>query len=204
MFALVRHTVRKRMMAKLRAIVMELRRCRHEATPAQGRWLSAVLRGHHNYYAVPTNIQALGTFLYALTLRWYRSLRRRSQRSRLNWKRMDALATRWLPQPPTKSRSYRDRNTHQNDNTLLRYGIPRRSTLRWNMSPWLTELPEQMAGAGGLEFARSMETGSSLTSREPCWCRGLQSAKQINSPSYSSEGRAVAVGPVFHRGQLPP
>jgi len=99
MFALVRHTMRKRMTAKLRTIGTELRRRRHESVPAQGRWLSAVLRGHYNYYSVPTNIKALGMFRYALTLRWYRSLRRRSQRSRLNWTRMNALATRWLPQP---------------------------------------------------------------------------------------------------------
>ena len=56
-----------------------------------------MLRGHLNYYAVPTNITALDTFRTALTKRWYRSLRRRSQRCRLNWQRMDALATRWLP-----------------------------------------------------------------------------------------------------------
>jgi len=98
-FALVRHTVRKRMMAKLRVIGTELRRRLHESIPAQGRWLSMVLRGHYNYYAVPTNIKALGMFRYALTLRWYRSLRRRSQRHRLNWTRMNALAIHWLPQP---------------------------------------------------------------------------------------------------------
>ncbi|HXE08428.1 MAG TPA: hypothetical protein VN612_11050, partial [Acidobacteriaceae bacterium] len=54
---------------------------------------------HFNYYAVPTNIMALDTFRYAVTQRWYRSLRRRSQRRRLNWTRMDVLATRWLPRP---------------------------------------------------------------------------------------------------------
>jgi hypothetical protein len=98
-FALVRHTTRKRLTAKLRSIGVELRRRRHDPIPAQGRWLSSVLRGHFNYYAVPTNIMALDTFRYAVTQRWYRSLRRRSQRRRLNWKRMDVLATRWLPRP---------------------------------------------------------------------------------------------------------
>ena len=96
-FALVRHTMRKRLTAKLRSLGAELRRRRHEPIPAQGRWLSSVLRGHYNYYGVPTNIMALDTFRYAVTQRWYRSLRRRSQRCRLNWIRMDALATRWLP-----------------------------------------------------------------------------------------------------------
>jgi len=98
-YALVRHTMRKRLTAKLRSIGVELRRHRHDPIPAQGRWLSSVLRGHFNYYAVPTNIMALDTFRYAVTQRWYRSLRRRSQRRRLNWTRMDVLATRWLPRP---------------------------------------------------------------------------------------------------------
>lgn len=98
-YALVRHTMRGRLTGKLRTIGVELRRRRHEPIPAQGRWLSSVLRGHFNYYAVPTNIKALDTFRLAVTQRWYRSLRRRSQRCRLNWLRMDALATRWLPRP---------------------------------------------------------------------------------------------------------
>lgn len=96
-YALVRHTMRDRLIGKLRALGAELRRRRHEPIPAQGRWLSSVLRGHFNYYGVPTNIMALETFRNAITHRWYRSLRRRSQRCRLTWKRMDALATRWLP-----------------------------------------------------------------------------------------------------------
>jgi len=28
---------------------------------------------------------------------WFRALRRRSQRHRLTWARMDRIATRWLP-----------------------------------------------------------------------------------------------------------
>jgi group II intron reverse transcriptase/maturase len=96
-FALLRHTMHKRMAAKLADVGAELRRRRHEPIPAQGRWLASVLRGHVAYYGVPNNIEALQTFRTAVTQRWYRSLRRRSQRHRLNWKRMDQLATRWLP-----------------------------------------------------------------------------------------------------------
>ena len=39
-------------------------------------------------------IRAFGT---EAARHWYRALRRRSQRTRLNWERMDRLATRWLP-----------------------------------------------------------------------------------------------------------
>ena len=68
--------------------------------PDQGRWLASALRGHYNYYAVPDNGASLRGFRWRVTRHWLRALRRRSQRTRrLNWKRMDRLADRWLPQP---------------------------------------------------------------------------------------------------------
>ena len=68
--------------------------------PHQGRWLASALRGHYNYYAVPDNGASLRGFRWRVTRHWLRALRRRSQRTRrLNWKRMDRLADRWLPQP---------------------------------------------------------------------------------------------------------
>jgi len=96
-FALLRRTMHKRLTAKLVEVGAEMRRRRHDPIPAQGRWLASVLRGHVAYYGVPSNIKALDTFRTAVTRRWFRLLRRRSQRQRLNWKRMDCLATRWLP-----------------------------------------------------------------------------------------------------------
>jgi RNA-directed DNA polymerase len=89
--------MRKCLTAKLREVGAELRRRRQDPIPLQGRWLASVLRGHVAYYGVPNNIKALDTFRTAVTHRWYRSLRRQSQRTRLNWTRMDCLATRWLP-----------------------------------------------------------------------------------------------------------
>ena len=32
-----------------------------------------------------------------MTRHWYKALRRRSQRTRITWERMDRIATRWLP-----------------------------------------------------------------------------------------------------------
>ena len=78
-FALVRHTMRKRMTAKLAAVGAEMRRRRHEPIPDQGRWLASVLRGHVAYYGVPNNARALNAFRTAITQRWYRSLRRRGR-----------------------------------------------------------------------------------------------------------------------------
>jgi RNA-directed DNA polymerase len=96
-FKLKRVTSSKRMRAKLREVKAELRRRWHLPIPDQGRWLGAVVRGHLNYYAVPDNDEALEAFRTQITRHWHRALRRRSQRTRLNWTRMSRLASRWLP-----------------------------------------------------------------------------------------------------------
>jgi RNA-directed DNA polymerase len=98
-FKLVRHTDAKRMRAKLLAVKRELWKRMHHPVPEQGRWLARVLSGHYNYYAVPDNIEALAAFRYLLIRRWFKSLRRRSQKHRLDWARMERLADQWLPQP---------------------------------------------------------------------------------------------------------
>jgi group II intron reverse transcriptase/maturase len=96
-FKLKRITDSKRMRAKLRALKGEIERRRHLPIPEQGHWLASVLRGHYNYYAVPDNIEALRAFRRQVTRHWLRALRRRSQRTTVNWKRMSRLADRWLP-----------------------------------------------------------------------------------------------------------
>jgi RNA-directed DNA polymerase len=98
-YQLRRQTIRQRMTAKLHDVKTEMQRRRHRPIAEQGRWLAAVLRGHYAYYGVPTNSQALDAFKNAVTRDWYRSLRRRSQRSRLNWPRMNRIVARWLPPP---------------------------------------------------------------------------------------------------------
>ncbi len=96
-FKLKRITSSKRMRAKLREVKTELMRRRHLPVPEQGRWLGSVVRGHLAYYAVPGNGKAVNGFRFVVIRHWHRALRRRSQRSRLNWKRMLRLAQRWLP-----------------------------------------------------------------------------------------------------------
>jgi RNA-directed DNA polymerase len=96
-FMLKRVTIKKRMAAKLSEVKAELMRRRHLPIPDQGRWLASVIRGHCNYYAVPSNSDAITAFRTQATRHWYRALRRRSQRSRLDWERMNRLAYRWLP-----------------------------------------------------------------------------------------------------------
>ena len=98
-FKLQRVTSKKRMWAKLREVKTELKRRRHLPVPDQGRWLASVVRGHYAYYAVPDNIEALRAFREQVIWRWHRSLRRRSQctRIRMTWDRTRRYANRWLP-----------------------------------------------------------------------------------------------------------
>ncbi len=98
-FKLKRITDSKRVRAKLLAVKDEMARRRHLPIPEQGRWLARVLQGHFNYYAVPDNIKALNAFRHEIIRHWLKSLRRRSQRNRMTWQRMECLADRWLPTP---------------------------------------------------------------------------------------------------------
>ena len=72
----------------------------HTPVRAQHGWLSSVLRGHDAYYGLPSNWPRLGSFHPAITRRWYRALRRRSQR-RLTWERFNLLLARF-PLPPAR------------------------------------------------------------------------------------------------------
>ena len=96
-FQLGRKTQRKRMRAKLREIKQELHRQRHGPIDEQGRWLGTVIKGYFAYFAVPTNTDLLSAFRAHIGERWYRGLRRRSQRHRLTWERMGRLIDRFLP-----------------------------------------------------------------------------------------------------------
>jgi len=96
-FQVKRITDSKRMRRKLSEVKAELRWRMHRPIPEQGRWLASVLRGHCNYYAVPENIRALNAFRHEIIRYWLKALRRRSQRDRLTWERMQRLAARWLP-----------------------------------------------------------------------------------------------------------
>jgi RNA-directed DNA polymerase len=98
-FLVKRITRRDRMRAKLREIKEELRRRMHRPIPEQGGWIKQVVRGFFAYYAVPTNGAALTAFYYHVKRIWLRTLRRRSQKDRFSWQRMDSLAADWLPQP---------------------------------------------------------------------------------------------------------
>lgn len=92
-----RTTMRTRLTAKLHEVKAELRKRMHQSVAEQGQWLGSVVRGYFGYHAVPGNWKALGAFRTQCTRMWYRSLRRRSHKSRLTWDRMNEIADAWLP-----------------------------------------------------------------------------------------------------------
>jgi group II intron reverse transcriptase/maturase len=96
-FWLKRITISKRLRAKLKQVKDPLKRRRHLPIPEQGKWLASVVRGHLAYYAVPGNSRAISAFRRQVGRLWLHALRRRSQRHRITWKRMERLLARWIP-----------------------------------------------------------------------------------------------------------
>jgi RNA-directed DNA polymerase len=98
-FTVRRKTIAKRLRTKLQAIKQTLRERMHWPVRQRGAWLKSVLMGHYRYYGVPRNLSMLQVFRERILRYWCHTLRRRSQRHRMTWQRIYALATQWLPQP---------------------------------------------------------------------------------------------------------
>jgi RNA-directed DNA polymerase len=98
-FIVWRETAKKRLVAKLKAIKLELKRRRHEPIASVGAWLQKVTSGYYQYHAVPGNLPRLQLFRWRLSWVWWRALSRRSQRGRISLDRLSRLMDRWLPVP---------------------------------------------------------------------------------------------------------
>jgi len=96
-FVVRRRPDRRRTNATLGRVKARLRGLRYRPVPHQGAWLSKVIRGYYQYFAVPGSSQDMSRFRKAVSWHWYRALRRRSQKTRLTWERMLRLIRRWLP-----------------------------------------------------------------------------------------------------------
>ena len=90
-FRLGRKPVAKRVNRTLARIGEVLRKRWHHDIWSVGAWLGQVYRGWLNYFAVPGSGRFLGTFRRRLKCLWMRALRRRSQRSRFTWQRLERL-----------------------------------------------------------------------------------------------------------------
>jgi hypothetical protein len=66
---------------------VELKHRMHLAVKAQHIWLSAVLRGHYQYFGVMFNSQSLTAFYKCVKLAWFNTLRKRSQKGNMTWER---------------------------------------------------------------------------------------------------------------------
>src|SRR5580704_1295154 len=96
-FIVWRETAKKRLVAKLKEIKVELKRRRHDPIPSVGEWLRRVVSGYYQYHAVPGNLPRLHVFRWRLRWVWWRGLCRRSQRCRISLVRLNRLVDRWIP-----------------------------------------------------------------------------------------------------------
>ena len=98
-FMILRHTIKKKMHAKVKEIKESLRRRMHDPIHETGKWLRSVVVGHYRYFGVPSNTAAMSLFRYQIAQRWIHVIRRRSQKGRITWKKMGAIVDHWLPRP---------------------------------------------------------------------------------------------------------
>lgn len=98
-FTVWRQTAKKRLVAKLQAIKLELVRRRHLPIALVGEWLRKVTNGYYRYHAVPGNLLRLNLFRRRLMWLWWHVLSRRGQRARFPLVRLYRLSERWIPSP---------------------------------------------------------------------------------------------------------
>ena len=98
-FHIYRITVKKRLRATLARVKAVIRSRMHNPIGEVGAWLQKVIRGYYEYYAVSGNLYALNTFRTEIIRYWYKTLRRRGQKRRMNWERFRPIVAIWIPSP---------------------------------------------------------------------------------------------------------
>src|ERR1700687_2486511 len=98
-FTVCRITAKKRMVAKLKAIKVELQRRMHDRMANVGAWLRKVVLGYYQYHAVPGNTTQLRIFKLRVCRLWQSVLVRRSQRAKMRWERFTPVLNWWIPPP---------------------------------------------------------------------------------------------------------
>jgi RNA-directed DNA polymerase len=89
-----------RLRRSLQSVAEWCRRYRHLSVQAQHAALTRRLVGHFNYFGVNGNFRSLACLVEETKRAWFKWLRRRSQRTRLNWERFERLLERYpLPRP---------------------------------------------------------------------------------------------------------
>jgi RNA-directed DNA polymerase len=98
-FLIHRRTRSDCLRARPQAIKAEFRKRMHQSIPDQGKWLAHGVKGYCAYHAAPANMSALAAFRHHVGSLWLRTLRRRSQKDRLPWRRLQRLVDDRLPKP---------------------------------------------------------------------------------------------------------
>jgi hypothetical protein len=112
-FTVRRHTISARMQARLKEVKAELRRRWHDPVPEVGQWLGSVVRGYTQYHGIAGNSRAITRFRTEVGHLWHRALNRRSQKSHVNWARMERLVA--LPATCPHCSSLAVRNVRRHD-----------------------------------------------------------------------------------------
>ncbi len=84
-------------LSQIKAVQLGLRKRMHEPIGLTMKWLRSVITGHMNYYSVPGNSRSVSVFHAEIVERWFKMLRRRSQRHRITWARFGGWIRRHLP-----------------------------------------------------------------------------------------------------------
>jgi len=89
-----------RLRRAIQSVTEWCRRHRHLPVRAQHAALTRRLVGHFNYFGVNGNFRSLALLAHMTKRAWFKWLRRRSQRRRLDWERFERLLVRFpLPRP---------------------------------------------------------------------------------------------------------
>ncbi len=104
-------TMAKRQSRALNRVKEWCRANRHQSIPDQVAHLRNVLRGHYAYYGRRDNTSSIRQFYRKVKRIWKNSLSRRSRRSHVTWKKLDAILARFpLPQPRLMHGALSDRS----------------------------------------------------------------------------------------------
>jgi group II intron reverse transcriptase/maturase len=98
-FRVGRKPSRKRVRRTLRRIKDELRKRTHMGAHTVAKWLGRVINGWLNYYAVPGTARTLQAFVDRIRRMLLRTMRRRSQKDRFEWSKIDLLQNIHWPKP---------------------------------------------------------------------------------------------------------
>jgi retron-type reverse transcriptase len=94
-----------RLRRTIKSIADWCRRNRHKPVKVQHAALCRRIQGHYNYFGVSGNFRCLLLVQQEVRRAWFKWLRRRSQRTRLNWERYLELLKRFpLPRPSIRVR----------------------------------------------------------------------------------------------------